>query len=367
MTHDLLFWATGISLLTGFVLAVMGTALVRRSALRRGFIDLPGGHKSHTTPIALGGGIAITWAILLPQLAIILLVNILTHAPQWPEWIPESFSRHVQGLWDKSDEALGIIAGALLLHIMGLVDDRKALGPYIKLFVQLIIAIALVIGLDIRMLSAFGTIPSMVFSILWIVGITNSFNFLDNMDGLCAGVAAICGTIFAFTAVRSDQLFVPALSLLVVGAALGFLWHNFPPAKIFMGDSGSLVLGYMLAVLTIMTTFWKSDTGASWVNVLIPIIVLAVPLYDTTSVVWIRLRKGINPLRGDRRHFSHRLVQRGLTPRNAVLTIYMATVATGISAALLPKATTTVALLVLAQCLCIVLIIALLEQVGRNQ
>ena len=364
---DLLIWAVGISLGGGFVLSAVGTAIVRRVALRRQFVDHPGGHKSHTEPVALGGGIPITLALVSPIVLGFIFLRVVCEGGEAPAWIPEALRVHLPGLLSRAAPAFGIAAGAVVLHVLGLIDDARHLGPWVKLIVQFAVAGLLVFGFDVRMLTVLGFVPSSVVTILWIVLITNAFNFLDNMDGLSAGVAAITAAIFALAAIRVEQIFVPTLAFLVVGVMLGYLWHNFPPARIFMGDAGSLVIGYFMAVLTILTTYW--ETGAQQElspRIMIPLIVLAVPLYDTASVVLIRLRQGISPFRGDQRHFSHRLVQRGMSPRNAVLTIYLATAATSLGAIMLPKSSWAAASFVILQCVCVVLMIAILEQVKSN-
>jgi len=149
-----------------------------------------------------------------------------------------------------------------------------------------------------------------------------------------------------------------------VGACAGFLLYNFSPATIFMGDAGSLPLGFLMGLLTILTTYYDPSKHLSPVGVVVPLLVLAVPLYDVVSVVIHRHRAGQSPLRGDRRHFSHRLVRRGLTTRGAVLTIYLATASTGLPAILLPTADWSMAVLLMVQCLCGVGIIAILEHAG---
>ncbi len=364
---EALVWSAALSLLTGLVLSLIGTAVIRRAALRRNFMDHPGGHKSHLQPVALGGGIAITFALVAPIVVGSSVVLLIGNFGRAPDWMPDFARVHLPGLLSRTDAALAIVAGALLLHAMGIIDDQRHLSPWIKLAVQITVAAMLVIGFDLRALSLLGPVPSCTVTILWIVLMTNAFNFLDNMDGLCAGVAAIAATIFALAAIRAGQIFVPTLALLVVGVMVGFLWHNFPPAKIFMGDAGSLVIGYFLAVLAILTTYWETGEQPEFSpRILVPFIVLAVPLYDTASVVIIRLRQGLSPFRGDQRHFSHRLVQRGMSSRNAVLTIYLATAATSLGAIMLPRSSWPLAGLVFGQCLCVVLIIAILEQVKPN-
>jgi UDP-GlcNAc:undecaprenyl-phosphate GlcNAc-1-phosphate transferase len=262
---------------------------------------------------------------------------------------------------EKLPMLLAILGGGLVLQILGLVDDVRALGPWSKLAAQVLVAFALAAGFEIRAVEALGPGLSVGITVFWIVLIINAFNFLDNMDGLSAGVAAIAASIFACSAMASGQIFVPVMAWVLVGALLGFLMFNFWPASVFMGDAGSMVIGYFLSVLTVLTTYQDSEQRLLPFGVLVPLIVLAVPLYDVTSVVIHRLRAGVSPFRGDRRHFSHRLVKRGMSPRAAVSTIYLATAATSVSAVILPRADWAMASLIFAQCVCVVLIIAVLE------
>jgi UDP-GlcNAc:undecaprenyl-phosphate GlcNAc-1-phosphate transferase len=245
-------------------------------------------------------------------------------------------------------------------------DDRKALGPYPKLLVQIAAAVALVVPFSqVRILTALGPAISITLSILWIVAITNAFNFLDNMDGLSAGVAAVATTAFLVAAASIGQWFVAASLAMLLGALLGFLCFNFPPATIFMGDSGSLVIGFVLGVLTVRTTFIEPgrEWGAGWYAVFAPVIVLALPLYDLIVVSVIRISRGKSPFVGDTNHFSHRLVARGMSRRTAVLCVYLITAATSVAAILLPHVRTTFgAMLIFAQTLLILAVVALLEQ-----
>ncbi len=362
-------FAVAFAALAGsFVLSLTATYVVRRTARAKGFVDQPGGHKQHGTPVALGGGIAITCAVCLPVLAVIVAAQAAVRFGV-PDWVPEFIHTHAGGVALKAPEAAAIVCGAVLLHLMGLIDDVRPIGPTPKFAAQATVALVLAGVFEIRLLEL-EVLPewlSVVVTALWIVLITNAFNFLDNMDGLCAGVAAIAGTIFALAAMGGGQIFVPAMMLLLVGALLGFLVFNFPPASIFMGDAGSLVVGYLMAVLIVLTTFYNPTQKLSPAGVLLPIIVLAVPLYDVTSVVAHRLRAGVSIFRGDHRHFSHRLTQRGLTPRAAVFTIYLATAATSLPAILLPHADWPTAALIFAQCLCIVLVIAILEHMRPEE
>ncbi|MBS3820727.1 MAG: undecaprenyl/decaprenyl-phosphate alpha-N-acetylglucosaminyl 1-phosphate transferase, partial [Phycisphaerae bacterium] len=265
-------------------------------------------------------------------------------------------------------QALGILGGATVLHAIGLIDDRRHLGPWLKLLVQVLVAAAVVVFVGVRVAHHWGPTASITLSILWIVAITNSFNFLDNMDGLAAGVACIAGLALLGAAAGMGQIFVPAWLCVLVGSLLGFLLHNFPPASIFMGDAGSLVVGYMLAVLSCLTTYTTGRQNAVELlyGVLAPVLMMAVPLYDTASVMLIRIAERRNPMIGDTRHFSHRLQKRGMSKRKTVLTIYLCTASTAIAASLLPHvASVAAAVMMVAQVVFILLIIAVLESTDR--
>jgi len=344
-----------------FLIVLVTTPVVRAWARRTGFVDSPNEtHKAHTVPVSYGGGIPITVAIVGPIFAGCLLVRSLASTAA-PEWLPAVARTHLPGMASRVPEMLGIAACAAVLHVVGLIDDRRRLGAGVKFAFQLAAALVTSWGLGVRAIEALPAAMSIGVTVLWIMLITNAFNFLDNMDGLSAGVAAIAALIFAVTAVRGGQIFVPMLALVIAGSLLGFLIYNFSPASIFMGDAGSLVIGYLLSVVTILTTFYDPTRSVTPMGVVVPIIVFAVPLYDVTSVVIRRLRAGANPFHGDRRHFSHRLVRAGLSPRGAVLTIYLATAATGLPAIVLPRLDWTGATLVLVQCGCVVFLIAILE------
>ncbi len=358
-------WLLCACLAVSFVLSVGVTAVLRRRAPRWGLVDRPAGHKQHDRPIPLGGGIAIVAGLVVPLLAALLTAWVFRTT--WaPAWLPSLVTKHLDGIGAKTPAALAIVIGALVVHALGLIDDVRPLSPLVKLSVVALVAGVLAVGFGICAMVLLGPVLAAVITVLWIVGITNAFNLMDNMDGLAGGVACIAGAIFAASALRTGQIFVPVVTCMLIGSVAGFLLFNFPPASIFMGDSGSLVVGYVLAVLTVLTTFVEPEFGARPYGMLAPIAVLAVPIYDTVSVVWLRWRSGAGIFSGDRRHFSHRLVQRGMRPRAAVLTIYLATVATGLSATLLGHADWTDAILVAAQCLAIVLIIAILEQAPRH-
>jgi UDP-GlcNAc:undecaprenyl-phosphate GlcNAc-1-phosphate transferase len=204
-------------------------------------------------------------------------------------------------------------------------------------------------------------------SAFWIVLIINAFNFLDNMDGLSAGIAAIASIILFWAAILSGQVFVGALAIIFVASLAGFLIFNFPPAKIFMGDCGSLVIGFFVAVLTLRTTYYNQAEGSGLFAVFMPLVVMAVPLYDFVSVTLLRISQGKSPFVGDTQHFSHRLKRRGLNDTQVALTLYLATLCTGIGAIILQRADTAGAILVFIQTLMVLAMIAILETTGKRQ
>lgn len=353
-----------------FAISILLTRFMIGFAPRIGFVDKPGGRKIHDNPKPLGGGVAITLALVLPLLAGIVTVRLA------PEWLVDKLADRpdalalVTGAEHQTPLSLALIGSILLMHAMGLIDDRKPLGPYLKLIVQLIAAGGLVAFFDMRamtFLDAYvgGPWLSGLITILWIAAITNAFNFLDNMDGLSAGVATICATAFLVSTCLIGQWFVAATLACLVGAVLGFLIWNFPPARIFMGDSGSLVVGFVLGVLTVRTTFISDggDFANHWHGVFSPLLVLALPLYDLIVVSAIRLSRGKSPFVGDRNHFSHRLVNRGMSRRTAVLCLYLVTAATSVAAIVLPQVRSgLIAFLIVGQVLMILGLVMLLEQ-----
>jgi UDP-GlcNAc:undecaprenyl-phosphate GlcNAc-1-phosphate transferase len=351
--------------IASLILSWLLTYAMIRIAPRLGFVDKPGGRKIHANPKPLGGGVAIFLSIAIPMIVGLALVNFAG------DWIIQRFAdlpqihELIAGAEHQTPLSLGMLACMLVIHAMGLVDDKKALGPFLKLVGQLLVATILVVGFKMRALTALGYVPSVILTVLWITAITNAFNFLDNMDGLSAGVAAVCTTAFLVTALSIQQWFVAATLALLLGALLGFLCWNFPPARIFMGDSGSLVIGFVLGVLTVRTTYLPRGTnwGAGWYAVFAPVIVLALPLYDLIVVSIIRISRGQSPFVGDTNHFSHRLVARGMSKRTAVLCLYLITAATSIAAILLPHVDNRFgAILIFCQTLLVLGVVALLEQ-----
>ena len=344
-----------------FILSAGFCMLVRRWAPRLGLVDRPGGRKAHKAPTPMGGGVAI-WLTVVAVLGAGGVVLRLESAS-----LPPALREHVGGLWERAPELVTILALATAIMVMGLIDDRVGLDWRPRLAIQIGLAtLAVAAGVRVSLyLSGDFAWLARALSVLWIVGLTNAFNFLDNMDGLAAGVGLIAASLFAAAQVGVGSLFVPGVLLVVVGALAGFLVHNHTPARLFMGDAGSNFLGFLLGCLTVAGTF--SRRGYPTWGVLAPLLVMAVPLYDTTSVVLIRLREGRSPFQADRRHFSHRLVDRGLTPLRAVWTINLVTLACGLGALLLHRVDAFGAGVVVAQTACLLGVVAILEISSTTQ
>jgi len=345
---------------TSLLLSLCLVPLALRAARRTGFVDHPGGHKSHARATPYGGGSAMFLAAWLPTLG---LLGLIRAAP--PEWLAglggAELEASIGGVRDQVGRGLLILAGGVILHLLGLLDDFRTLRAWPKLIVMVAVGLLVSTLGGVRVATFLGPGVSIPLTTAWIVVITNAFNFLDNMDGLSAGVGCICTAFLALCGLLAGQVVVPGLACIFLGAMLGFLVYNFPPARIFMGDAGSLLIGYMLAVLSVLTSYWQSGAEQPPFALAMPLVVLAVPLYDFTSVVVIRLREGRSPMSGDQRHFSHRLVERGLSRRAAVLTIYLATAATGLAATLLPGAGLRQTITIVALVAMVLLTIALLE------
>ena len=351
-----------VTTLIASLLALLLTPLVRAVALRIGFVDQPGVRKIHSQPVAYGGGIAVAAAMLLALLAVL--------GQNWYS-IPMKIGAFGP---DKATTTtlLATAAGACGALILGLVDDRLKLSPYTKLAGQAVLAVLAVAG-GVRITAFIGDNWFMKgFTVLWIVLITNSFNLLDNMDGLCSGTVAIAAAMLALVALEGQQWASTLALSALCGACLGFLRYNRSPATIFLGDAGSLFVGYVMACFTALVTYYhpnlsRTSYAASHLAIGIPVLILAIPLYDTLSVIFIRLQEGRPVMRGDNSHFSHRLVDLGMNRRQAVTTIHLACLAIGLPATVLGQLSEARGLLIIGQAFLVLTIVALLERAGRNR
>jgi UDP-GlcNAc:undecaprenyl-phosphate GlcNAc-1-phosphate transferase len=328
-------------LLLGFALSAPFTGLLARLGMRVGALDTPGakGHVKELRRIPNIGGIAIFWSTVLPIAA---AVGALVLLPERVvEWAP-AVAPHLE----RANETVGdwgvILLGALALHLMGLYDDRRALPAWPKLFLQVGVAVATTLLSDVRLLHNLlepipgGEVISIAITVAWIVVIVNAVNFIDNMDGLAAGIGMVAALCFMVATILNGQWFIASALALLAGSLAGFLVWNIPPARIFMGDGGSLFVGYMLACLAARTTFVDAAhadyaLGTAWYGVFMPLLVLAVPLYDGVYVTVWRVRRGKSPFVGGPEHISHRLVQLGLSKRRAVVVLWLLTAVTAMS------------------------------------
>jgi UDP-GlcNAc:undecaprenyl-phosphate GlcNAc-1-phosphate transferase len=297
--------------LVALTFSMVATPLMRRVALRAGVVSVPRTRDLHIAPVPLLGGAAIYAAF---------VVALLLFGDRF----------YIR-------ELIGILLGATLISLFGFADDRWGLGALAKLGGQLLAGAVLVLG---------GTQVQLVpqpwlnwaLTIVWVVGITNALNFLDNMDGLSGGVATIAAAFFLLLAAMNTprQVLVGAMAAALIGACVGFLRYNLNPATIFMGDTGSLFIGFVLAALAIKLRFLGNTPLVTW---MVPVCVLALPIFDTALVVVGRLRRGVNPFTtAGKDHLSHRLHALGLTRREAVLTCYLLAGACGLVGVYLTQA-----------------------------
>lgn len=374
-------WMALLLVVIGFGLGLSLTWWLIRAGRRWRALDSAGatGHaKPELRQVPNIGGVAIFAAVFLPLAAGWVALTILSDHTIG-EWLARggvgaaAVGEVLARLRSESLPTLGALLLALLaLHVTGLVDDRRPLGPLVKLGVQVAAAGVLAIFFNVRLLELLGFWPSVVVTVIWIVAITNAINFLDNMDGLAGGVAMIAAAFFMAATLINQQWFIAAALALLIGGLLGFLVFNFPPAKIFMGDGGSLVVGFLLGVMTARTTFYDEAAGGGalgggWYGVFMPLVVLAIPLYDLAVVTIIRLRQGRSPFVGDQQHVSHRLVQRGLSKRGAVIVIWCFTAVTGVGGVSLGTLAGWQAILVGGQTALVLLTLGMLEHASRHR
>ena len=349
-----------------FLVSLILTAIVKKLAVGIDFVARPTADRYHRTVIPLGGGIAIFGTIAGFLLSAILIVKFLL-APGRLDWLGSSVTIHCAGFLDKTSQLVIVLLCVLVLFLLGLADDKKRLGPFFKLIVQFAVAITAAYFADIRVeFFIHNKIITSLLSAFWIVLIINVFNFLDNMDGASAGMAVISASVLFAAAALSRQVFVGAMALIFIGTLLGFLVFNFPPAKIFMGDAGSLVIGFFVALLTLRTTYYHQAQSGHWYQVFLPLVVMAVPLYDFLSVTFLRISQGKSPFVGDTQHFSHRLKKQGLSDVQAVLTLYLATLCTGLGATFLYQVNLAGAVLIFAQTFMVLAVIAIFESTAQN-
>lgn len=363
-------WLAALTAIPAFIVAGLTLFPIRKHARRLGLLDRPGGHKSHTVPTPLGGGIGIWLGILATFLMGTVAVATCRASAGYRALLPEFVAIHLEGVWTRVGDIWWVLGCGTVLVVLGLIDDRLGLPWTWRLGVQFLVGSAVVFGLGYG-LTLFIPYPWLTrcLSVVWVVALINSFNMLDNMDGLSGGVAAICAASLAVVmfstpgAAGQPQWFVAAMLLVLVGALCGFLCHNWPPARIFMGDGGSYLVGFLIAVATLIATYAGYESQSRHA-VFAPLCALAVPLYDLTTVLWIRISEGRSPFQGDQRHFSHRLVALGLSRKQAVQTIYLVCITCGLAAVLLTRVGADSVALVLGIVVCMLSLVIILESTG---
>ena len=303
-----------LAALIAFAVAFVATPAAATAARRVGMVDQPSGYKAHDAATPLLGGFAVAGGLLSGVVLVLPLYG----------------TTGIAGLF-----AIGV--GALVILIAGLLDDRLGLTPRTKFAWQVAAAGAAgiclaVLGVRLNLFLPWPQVPIIALTALWVVTITNAVNFLDNMNGLCAGLGAIAAAALA-------------------GACLGFLPYNWPRARIFLGDAGSMFIGFLLAALSVMGVYTRG-AQVPVLAVFTPLFVLAIPVLDLLLVTILRLRDGHPPWVGDRRHISHRLVRRGMHPATAVAVLWAAAAACGLGAILLPTVGVHEAPLLLALLVC---------------
>jgi len=311
-----LYWSALLTGITSFILSMLITPLVIHVAHKKGLIVTPRKDRWHKTPTALMGGIAIFLSFFL---------SFLIFQFQSIDWF--------------------ILIACCIMFLTGLVDDFLEVKPIVKLLAQIICTFALIYqGFTFGSnLLSWASIPITFF---WVIGITNAINLLDNMDGLSPGITSIISTVAGILLMANKQYYLGAMSFAIAGSCIGFLFYNFNPAKIFMGDSGSLFLGFSVAFLTLAIQK-NISSSSSIVILLVPIALMAIPIMDTTLVTFKRLISGRRIDHGGRDHTSHRLVALGLSERKAVLTLYLISIAWGFLCLFMNKMDTSTLLLVM--------------------
>ncbi|WDE95432.1 MraY family glycosyltransferase [Lentisphaera profundi] len=339
-----------------FILALVFTAICRKLAWKLNILDKPlsEGHKMHSDATPLLGGTAVCLAWLST-----LLVGLFV-ARNKLDLLPSSYS----DIFSRGNPALNqffvIAFCAVSFVIVGLIDDRKPMSAKFKLFLQALLCFGTAFaGLRVSFIpEPFSASLVTGFILLTIL---NAVNFLDNMDGLCCGVGAICAGAFALSAGLQEQYLVSILATVTCGSCLGFYLFNCNPASIFLGDSGSHFVGYMLGVCGVLVTYTSGEVHQSGYPFIIPLLILAIPIFDLASVIVIRTRQGMPVYIGDHNHISHRFVKMGFSRRSSVLLVHALCLIICLSGIALIKANIAVMVLILSQVIALLIFMTILH------
>ena len=343
LTRQVLFMI--FAFIVSFAFTFATTPLVRRFAFKIGAIDIPKDNRRiHKKPTPRIGGLAIIFGFTVATLC---------------------FAQPSRQLY-------GTLAGAAIIAVMGVIDDCKNLPAKLKFVIQIIAALVVVFAGDIKIdvftnpnfLSdnPYWVLPewlSVTLTVIWIVFITNAVNFIDGLDGLAAGVSAIMSISLVFISIRVGEYSIAILGIALMGSCFGFLPFNFNPAKIFMGDTGSTFLGFMLATLSIQGVF-KSYAVISFA---VPLLILGLPLFDALFAMIRRILRGQSPMTADRGHLHHRLVDMGFSQKQTVFILYAISGVLGITAVLLAESGVLRALLLV---ICVLILLLIGSMLGKN-
>ena len=344
-------------------LSLIFTPLCQVLAGKTGFLDIPKHeqHKLHGKSTPLLGGLAMfcSWGITCAA-ALIAAAHFL------PASSSGNLIREIAGIPMVRRELVIVLGCAAASMLMGTVDDRISLSARTKLIGQILLAVITVTFGGVH-ITLFMNIPwiSWLVSVFWIVFLFNAINFFDNMDGLACGTASIAFIFFTTAAIINGQYFVACLGACSAGAAIGFWFYNHSPASIFMGDGGSHFLAYILAVISARVTYFNPDISASRLSILIPVFILAVPIFDTFAVVVIRLLNRKPVYVGDHNHISHRFHHMGMTRKRAVLLVHLLCLISGLGALPLLWGDERVCIILLVQGLTFLLLLTILQYSGH--
>jgi len=351
--------------IVSFLLSLILVPVARKFAIKHNVLDQPDDRKMHLEPKPLLGGVAICIAFIVTILINLLILFCCSEIFSLSHLMPDFLLNEIVSIKDVLPKLVVILFSGILILGLGLVDDIYKLSAKTKLMAQIMVALLLIsFGIRITLFIENNFISSIV-TLVWIVGITNAFNLLDNMDGLSAGVAFIASIIFFVIAASQSQVFTATILLVFAGSIFGFLRYNMYPARIFMGDAGSMFIGYILAVLTVVSSYYTKSSPTLF-PVIMPVLILGVPIFDTIYVLAVRIKSKKDLLQGDMNHFSHRLVNLGMTQKQAVLFIYLITFCVGINALLLCFVNIWGSGVILVQAVCIFMIIIILERIAKR-
>jgi len=341
------------------IITLMLTPAFLKIAEKTDFMDRPQGenHKKHSRAVPLLGGAAMCSAWLLT-----LGLGIFFVMSRSAEGVSSELNNYAANIINIRGRLFFLCLGALLITLLGLFDDRFGMSPKVKLLGQIVVSV-IAVTLGGAQISVFISLPiiSWALSVFWFLVIINAINFFDNMDGLAVGTSAIAMALFAVVAAINQQYFVAALGMMSAGVATGFWFFNHHPASIFMGDSGSHFLGYMLAVLSCSVTYFTKESASTPFPVLIPMFILAIPLFDSCAVVVIRLKNKKPIYIGDHNHISHRFVKMGMSRKRAVQLVHLLALIIGLSVLPLLWGNVRTTMVVLAQAMLLLLLVSLIH------